>query len=371
MTIYTGAYVGARSCTSGPQPGAWGALDYYLSAYKSKGAVSDGIYNCRSVRGGRTTSIHGEGRAIDMGVRPASQSWATALANAIVAMSKELGVQCVIWNRRIWSSAYPHSGWRAYHGVDPHTLHLHVELTWASARQGRAEAAKKWAKVLGGIKPGDVKIGGGGGSSNTYVEIKGDQLIKLYTKGEPVKNWQKRALGYTGKAADGYFGPDSVADTKKLQKQIGLKGKDVDGMVGPKTREAWSKAGEPKLKASKNTTPKKGKAPTGPKYAFPYKEKGAYIGPKSGPNRSHSGIGGRKTAGVLDSTWNKRFVNALIRRGWNAKKGGTYLTKYGNDGKYGSELAALIKAFQKDQGLAVDGLAGKSTWDAAFNNPIT
>ena len=55
MTIYTGAYVGARSCTSGPQPGAWGALDYYLSAYKSKGAVSDGIYNCRSVRGGRTT----------------------------------------------------------------------------------------------------------------------------------------------------------------------------------------------------------------------------------------------------------------------------------------------------------------------------
>ena len=45
--------------------------------------------------------------------------------------------------------------------------------------------------------------------------------------------------------------------------------------------------------------------------------------------------------------------------------------KYGNDGKYGDELEALIRAFQRDQGLAVDGLAGKSTWNAAFKNPVT
>ena len=64
-------------------------------------------------------------------------------------------------------------------------------------------------------------------------------------------------------------------------------------------------------------------------------------------------------------------MNQLVERGWDAFKGGDYLTKYGNDGKYGDELEALIRAFQKDQGLAVDGLAGKSTWNAAFKNPVT
>lgn len=112
-----------------------------------------------------------------------------------------------------------------------------------------------------------------------------------------------------------------------------------------------------------------GKVP-GKSYAFPY-ESGGYIGPRSGPNRSHSGIGGRKTKGVADSSWNKRFVNQLVARGWNAKKGGTYLKSFGNDGKYGAELEALIRAFQRDQGLPVDGLAGRATWDAAFKNPVT
>lgn len=79
-------------------------------------------------------------------------------------------------------------------------------------------------------------------------------------------------------------------------------------------------------------------------YAFPY-EAGGYIGPKKNSNRSLSGLASRKTMGVADATWNKRFVNQLVARGWNAKKSGTYLNKFGNDGKYGADLAALIRAF--------------------------
>ena len=339
MTIYTGAYVGARSCTSGPQPGAWGALDYYLSAYKSKGAVSDGIYNCRSVRGGRTTSIHGEGRAIDMGVRPASQSWATALANAIVAMSKELGVQCVIWNRKIWSSQYPHSGWRSYSGVDPHTLHLHVELTWASARQGRAAAAKKWAKVLGGVKPGDVVIGGGGGG-NTYKTITGKTpLVKLYTKGEPVKRAQKAV----GVKADGYWGPASVAAAKKWQKANGLA---ADGMIGDKS---WAVINGGKAKPAPK--PKAGKAP---KFPWP---SGHYIGPKSGPTRSHSG------AVAADRPAIRQWQNQMKKRGW----GGIGKA----DGLYGPKLQKVARQFQKEKGLSVDGLVGAATWRAAWEEKVT
>lgn len=114
-----------------------------------------------------------------------------------------------------------------------------------------------------------------------------------------------------------------------------------------------------------------GKLPGGPSYQFPY-ERAGYIGPKSGPDRSHSGLTGRSTKGVEDRVWNQRFVNQLDNnRGWSIGKGETWLTKFGNDGKYGAELEALIRAFQREQGLPVDGLAGKDTWDEAFFEPVT
>lgn len=99
--------------------------------------------------------------------------------------------------------------------------------------------------------------------------------------------------------------------------------------------------------------------------------KGEYFGPKSGPDRSYSGLVRRTVKGKDASEWIKEWVNQLVRRGWNAKKGGTYLTQFGNDGKYGTEFRTLIRAFQKDQGLPVDGFLGKDTWDAAFQNPVT
>lgn len=138
-----------------------------------------------------------------------------------------------------------------------------------------------------------------------------------------------------------------------------------------KDTRSWG-LGEPSSSAPAPSKPKPArKVPAGPKYDFPY-ESGGYIGPKSGPNRSHSGIGGLKTAGVLDRVWNQRFVNQLDNnRGWSIGKGETWLTKFGNDGKYGSELEALIRAFQREQGLPVDGLAGRDTWNEAFFGPVT
>lgn len=198
--------------------------------------------------------------------------------------------------------------------------------------------------------------GGSTGGGSTYEEVDYGTVLGLYDKGAPVKEWQSKALKYSDKDADGFFGPSTEKDTKAWQRANGL---DDDGLVGDDT---WSK-----YKSGGFTMPKKAKVP-GKKYKFPY-ESGGYIGPKSGPNRSHSGIGGRKTGGVLDKTHNKRWVNQLENRGWDPV--GDYLTEFGNDGMYGGELEALIRAFQRDQGLPVDGLAGKSTWDAAFKNPVS
>lgn len=142
MAIYTGPYVGARSCTGTPQPGARGLMAWFLGAYGPLGGLNAGIYNCRTTRGGSATSLHGEGRAADLAIRPYSAGYGWDLARFLLSYSAELGIQCIIWDRRIWSSRYPHSGWRRYSGVNPHIDHLHVELTWAAARRSQVEMVR-------------------------------------------------------------------------------------------------------------------------------------------------------------------------------------------------------------------------------------
>lgn len=359
MTRQRGGYVGAKRCTGGPQPGAWGQMDWFLTNYREKGGVNSGIYNCRAVRGGRTTSLHGEGRAADNGVRPYSAEYGTKLANAIVNNSKALGVQCVIWNRKIWSSTYPDQ-WRNYTGVASHVDHLHVEFTWASAKRARAEQAELWAKILGGGAGGSTESSGSSGKQ--YTSVKYGQLLKLYVKGDPVKDVQ-RVLGLT---VDGFYGPSTKSAVEKFQRAHGL---SVDGIVGPKT---WNRIkADPKFKTHKPATKPKTKATVpGPGHAFPL-PKDYFFGPKSGDNKSVSGFHLRKFKGKTDRYWLQEFGRQLARRGWSVGKGKTWLSRAGNDGKYGSEYAALIRRFQQDQRIGVDGLLGQRTWDAAFKNPVT
>jgi hypothetical protein len=126
-------YEPATRCVDGPAPGAKALMAWFLAYYGRQGGKNLGIYDCRTVRGGSTKSLHGEGRALDFGVNPHGASWGTGLAELLRARSGELGVQCVIWNRRIWSGAYPDAGWRAYAGTNPHVDHIHLELTRSAA----------------------------------------------------------------------------------------------------------------------------------------------------------------------------------------------------------------------------------------------
>lgn len=311
-------------------------------------------YAERPIRGSRTTSNHASGTAIDLNAPRHPLGKRGTFSKSQVRKIKKILSDCGGVVR--WGGNY--SGRKD---------EMHFEINAGSARVREVARA-----IRAGKKPGPSggatasPAGGGGkqyGDSNAKHEV-GSRVMRKYTSGTDVRWLQKRLykLGYDLEE-DGDYGPSVESAVEKFQKSAGIK---VDGEVYTETIKAL-KAAKPVRDLPKK--PSKPKVP-GKKYAFPYESKG-YIGPVDGPNHSHSGIGGRKTGGVLDRTLNKRFVNQLVERGWDAFKGGDYLTKYGNDGKYGDELEALIRAFQKDQGLTVDGLAGKSTWDAAFKNPVT
>ncbi len=154
MTLYRGYQGAASVCSGGPTPGAKALMSWFLGAYKNFDPRNDGIYNCRPVRGGVTPSVHGEGRATDLGCK-AGAAWAQKLADQLVANSAELGIQCVIFNRRIWSGAHPDAGWRAYPGVDAHDTHLHVEL---SRKAAAGLSVARIVQVLTPQEEEDVKI---------------------------------------------------------------------------------------------------------------------------------------------------------------------------------------------------------------------
>lgn len=195
MAIYRGTYYAASSCSGFARPGARELMAWFLGAYSARGAANLGIYNCKSLGSG--VSIHGDGRAGDLGTAPYNSpggdwpAWGLALADQLRLHSAELGIQLIIFRRRVWSCRYPDSGWRGHAG-DPHDGHLHVELTPTSA------ATLTAAKVQSTI----------GGSDMMRLPRQGET-------GEHVEFYQ-RALsrdGHSPGAFDGAFGPATTAAT--------------------------------------------------------------------------------------------------------------------------------------------------------------
>jgi hypothetical protein len=120
-------------CARGPQPGTAALLAHILASFP--GSASAGIYNCRSIVGGSTLSLHAEGRALD--VRPAgaprSRSQGDAIAHWAVANAERYQIQEVIWYRRIWTAKRAAEGWRKYTGAHSHTDHVHIGQNWTGA----------------------------------------------------------------------------------------------------------------------------------------------------------------------------------------------------------------------------------------------
>ncbi|PTL79674.1 peptidoglycan-binding protein [Vitiosangium sp. GDMCC 1.1324] len=136
--------------------------------------------------------------------------------------------------------------------------------------------------------------------------------------GSSVVTLQKKlkSAGFDPGAADGSFGPKTLAAVKAFQKARGLA---ADGVVGPKTWSALNSATAPK--------PSTGASSGG-----------------SGPTLS---LGARGEPV-------KALQNRLNALGFNVGAA---------DGDFGQKTLAAVKAFQKARGLTADGVVGPKTWD--------
>lgn len=157
-----------RPCALSNRPGAIALRDGVLEAMREPwGIYNLGILSCRDIAGSNPPepSIHGNGRAWDAGVR--SRIGGDHLAAVLVEHHLELGVQGVIWWHEAWSTVTPR--WHAYNGADPHTGHLHIELT--------REAGERLtiAEVRAVLEPHHQED-----DEMPYKLLQGDHSVKLY-----------------------------------------------------------------------------------------------------------------------------------------------------------------------------------------------
>ena len=197
----------ASRCIGSATPGAQALMRWIIETYGTKGAGNWGIYNCRTVRGGSDTSIHAEGRALDVGF-PIGDADGDQLRNRLLARVGRLGIQAIIYERRIYSALSPEG--RPYTGVAPHFDHLHIELT--------REAAQKltYATVKAVMEP--------------KVWRAGQRRLEEGKRGADVR-WLQRKLGIV---ADGIFGPKTKEAVRKFERNARERFPklSVDGDVG-------------------------------------------------------------------------------------------------------------------------------------------
>jgi hypothetical protein len=97
-------------------------------------------YACRPIRGGSSTTVHAEGRAVDAMIPGETEEGlrvGNEIRNFLIHNAEILGIQRVIWNRGIWQANI--DGWNDYYGLSPHTDHLHIELNDEGSTDEMAE----------------------------------------------------------------------------------------------------------------------------------------------------------------------------------------------------------------------------------------
>jgi hypothetical protein len=132
-----GSWSGGSRCSGTFLPGSRALGDYLVANF---GASSYDGYSCRpNTASTSQLSMHGTGRAIDLFIPQsggrADNDRGDPIANWLVQHAEEIGVQFIIWDQTKWNGSYSGAKDASYGGPNPHTDHLHIELTSDGANQ--------------------------------------------------------------------------------------------------------------------------------------------------------------------------------------------------------------------------------------------
>jgi hypothetical protein len=120
---------------------------------KSQFQITYGGYSCRAnTANPGELSIHAIGRALDI---MTSGAKGEEIANHLVTNASTLGVQLIIWNHTLWKITPTGATSRAYTGPNPHTDHVHAEVTSATAASGPGQAGTGTGTDPGATPPQD------------------------------------------------------------------------------------------------------------------------------------------------------------------------------------------------------------------------
>lgn len=125
-----GPWDGGAHCSGTFYPGTEALGEYLVGRFGG----SYGGYSCRpNTADTDKLSVHGTGRAVDY--FPPTRAIGDQVAELATASHEAWGIQLAIWWMHDWECD---QGWNDYGGPNPHTDHVHLELTIPAANNNTA-----------------------------------------------------------------------------------------------------------------------------------------------------------------------------------------------------------------------------------------
>lgn len=165
----------------------------------------------------------------------------------------------------------------------------------------------------------------------------GRAVLREGSTGEAVKSWQFILVSaglLPADGIDGDFGSATDQATRAFQQKLAV---TVDGEVGPETYQAVDRLFA--YLSAINSPPPPPQTASAPPF----------------PGTTRKGSHG-------DAVVKVQYV--LISRGWN-------LGPSGADGVFGDRTDQVVRQYQAEKGLTVDGIVGPQTWVSMVTAPVT
>lgn len=143
-----GRWIGPEGCSGGFTKGGVALSRWIQRNFRQSESI--GGYSCRpNTADTSQSSLHAEGRALDWFADVSDAAERRAVNRFIRRVSADnwrlgraMGIQELIWNKRIWTASRHTEGWRAYTGPNPHVDHIHIGMN----REGASKRTSFWRR---------------------------------------------------------------------------------------------------------------------------------------------------------------------------------------------------------------------------------